>query len=294
MKVTISAAVALLLPFGLALPTQEPIFRCGNELIQPPSSLDNVHARYAQAAEAPFPIMHRAASNITVVPMYFHVVSTTSKANSTSKDTINKQLDVMNQEYAPVGFSFDLKGVDYTTNDKWAAIDVETDQDAIDAMKAKLRKGTYSTLNVYFLSDMANGLLGMCEFPTADIQTDDPSSYAFDGCMVHGGSMPGKPDFPGKFDLGYTAVHETGHWFGLYHVFQDGSCDHDGDKINDTPFQSSSTSGCPTNKDSCPNSPGKDSVHNFMDYSDDKCYSEFTAGQIKRIQELWPELRGGK
>jgi hypothetical protein len=238
--------------------------------------------------------MRRAASNTTIVPTYFHVISSSSKANSTSNSTISKQLDVMNKGYASVGFQFDLKGIDYTTNDKWAAIDVESDVDQIDAMKGKLRKGTYSTLNIYFLSDMANGILGMCEFPTKDINAADPTSFAFDGCMVHGGSMPGAPDFPGKFDLGYTAVHEMGHWFGMYHVFQDGSCDHDGDQITDTPFQSSATSGCPTNKDSCPNSPGKDSVHNFMDYSDDKCYSEFTPGQIKRIQELWPEMREGK
>ena len=55
----------------------------------------------------------------------------------------------------------------------------------------------------------------------------------------------------------------------FFHVFQGSSCSSDGDMVPDTPFQSSATSGCPTNKDSCPNSPGRDSVNNYMDYSDD-------------------------
>jgi hypothetical protein len=294
MKAFVPAALALLPSLALALPTSEPIFRCGNEFITIPPSLEDAHSRQANVAPAPFPFMKRVAANQTVIPAYFHVVSTKNKANSTSEAILTKQLDIMNKGYAATPFQFELKGVDYTTNDKWAAINVESDEGQINAMKDKLRKGSYSTLNVYFLSDMANGILGMCEFPTADITPSDSTSFAFDGCMVHGGSLPGAPEFPGKFDLGYTAVHEIGHWFGLYHVFQDGSCDHDGDKISDTPFQSSATSGCPTNKDSCPNSPGKDSVHNFMDYSDDKCYSEFTPGQIKRMTELWPEMREGK
>jgi hypothetical protein len=238
--------------------------------------------------------MRRQAGNSTVIPTYFHVVSSKSKANSTSEALLQEQLDVMNQGYAGSGFSFELKDIDYTANDEWAEIDVTSADDSVMmAMKNKLRKGKYSELNMYFIENLANGILGMCEFPTKEIDASDPSSYSFDGCLVHAGTLPGASEFPGKFDMGMTSVHEIGHWFGLFHVFQGSSCSSDGDLVADTPFQSSATSGCPTGKDSCPNSPGRDSINNYMDYSDDKCYSEFTAGQIKRAQDIWVDMRQG-
>jgi hypothetical protein len=88
-----------------------------------------------------------------------------------------------------------------------------------------------------------------------------------DGCNVHAGSMPGG-NVRGN-NLGKTAVHEVGHWFGLLHTFAGYSCTGDGDFISDTPQASTSTSGCPVGKDSCPKVPGLDPVTNYMDYSTD-------------------------
>ena len=34
--------------------------------------------------------------------------------------------------------------------------------------------------------------------------------------------MPGGTAFGGEYGLGMSAVHETGHWLGLLHTFQDG------------------------------------------------------------------------
>jgi hypothetical protein len=52
----------------------------------------------------------------------------------------------------------------------------------------------------------------------------------------------------------------------------------------------SPTSGCPEGRDSCP-SPGLDPIHNYMDYSFDSCYTEFTPGQDKRADEMWAAYR---
>ena len=47
------------------------------------------------------------------------------------------------------------------------------------------------------------------------------------------------------------------------------------------------TGGCPQGKDSCPDQPGLDPIHNYMDYSYDTCYTEFTPGQVARAQDAW-------
>lgn len=71
-------------------------------------------------------------------------------------------------------------------------------------------------------------------------------------------------------NLGRTAVHEVGHWFGLLHTFHGNSCEGEGDLIDDTRQEKTSTSGCPVGKNTCPELEGVDPISNFMDYSSDE------------------------
>lgn len=54
------------------------------------------------------------------------------------------QLDVLNAQYAPHGVVFNLVGTTRTVNSGWA-----DDRNEL-AMKRSLRRGDYSTMNVYF------------------------------------------------------------------------------------------------------------------------------------------------
>ena len=94
-----------------------------------------------------------------------------------------------------------------------------------------------------------------------------------------------------NYSLGETATHEAGHWLGLHHTFQ-GGCNDPGDAVDDTPAQASPTNGCPEGRDSCLDDQGLDPIHNYMDYSWDSCYTEFTSGQSSRIASMWSAYRG--
>jgi hypothetical protein len=188
-------------------------------------------------------------------------------------------MSVLNSAFADTGFSFTLKGTDRTYNSVWAR-----DGDEM-AMKKALRKGDYAALNLYYLSDLGQNL-GYCYFPT----NASPGTTAFirDGCSILATSVPGGSAAP--YNEGGTTTHEVGHWFGLFHTFQ-GGCTGSGDEVSDTPAQYSPSSGCPTGRDSCRNAPGLDPIHNYMDYSVDACYEEFTAGQATRMQSFFNRYR---
>ena len=116
----------------------------------------------------------------------------------------------MNNAYGSHGITFRLISSDFTVNNNWATGNYDS------SMKPALRKGTYSSLNVYFLSDLGGGLLGICNFPTNT--SPGTSTYNQDGCDVLADSLPGGGAT--SYNLGGTAAHEVGHWFGLFHVFQ--------------------------------------------------------------------------
>lgn len=219
------------------------------------------------------------------VDTYFHVVSASSSvADGNVPDSqLSAQLTAMNNRYAPHGIHFNLKGTDRTVNSKWA-----DDGDEI-AMKKALRKGTYGSLNLYFLRTVG-GAFGYCYFPAT--ASAGSTTYIKDGCSILSSTVPGGSST--NYNEGLTVVHEVGHWFGLFHTFQGSSCSGSGDSVSDTPQQLSATSGCPQGRDSCPNVAGLDPIHNYMDYSYDSCYEEFTSGQQTRMYNMYNNYRKGK
>ena len=161
----------------------------------------------------------------------------------------------------------------------------------------------------------SGGLLGIAP----EIGPGGPAgSTNTDGVCVDYRAFSRNPAYTlNAFCGGRTAVHEIGHNFGLYHTFQSG-CSTTKDfgqmtsttsgcpsglpsnllgPADDTPAQSGSTSGCPSGPTAAgcaqsPNPPGK-MYQNYMDYTDDPCYSMFTKGQVDRMHYVLEFCRSG-
>ena len=216
------------------------------------------------------------------VLVWFHVISDGATGN-VSQRVLDDQLAVLNLAFggfyggAKSGFSFTLAGVTRTDNADW--YNARSNSNPERDMKQTLHRGGFETLNVY--TNLAGGFLGYAYLPGL------PESHLWqDGIVLNWESMPGaSPRFAGRYDLGFTLAHEAGHWFNLEHTFF-GGCNAKGDFVDDTPAMLVPTRGCPEGKDTCAD-PGLDPIHNYMDYSDDPCYNQFTAGQVARMQDAW-------
>lgn len=90
------------------------------------------------------------------------------------------------------------------------------------------------------------------------------------------------------YNLGRTAVHETGHWLGLKHIWGDRYCGDDG--ITDTPPQKGPTPGCPSGiSASCDNAASGSMYMNYMDVTHDACTEMFTNGQRDRMRAMFAD-----
>jgi hypothetical protein len=225
----------------------------------------------------------RAPSNFSVtVPVYWHVV-TDGAAGAVTDSQIASQIGVINRAFsggaggAASGFTFSLADITRTNNAVWYR---SQSAGAEHEMKRALKQGGDNTLNIY--STSGGAYLGYAYLPEI---TDTAQAY-LDGIVIDWRTMPSvSTEYAGVSDEGDTLTHEAGHWLNLEHTFF-GQCNKNGDFVADTPPQKSATSGCPEGKNTCP-APGLDPIHNYMDYSDDSCITEFTPGQVQRMRDSW-------
>jgi hypothetical protein len=227
-----------------------------------------------------------------IIDVWVHVVSRGAGYSNgeLSEAMIRSQMRVLDESYngrtggANTGFGFNLVGITRTTNAAWFT-DVAFDLNSELEMKRALHRGGPATLNIYTID--GGPWLGWAYFP--DI-VGDPTYAILDGVVLDWRTLPG-----GTFEIyseGDTAPHEVGHWLALYHTF-DGGCSIKNDYVADTAAEFGPAFNCPVGRDSCTGKahPGLDPITNFMDYTQDSCMYEFSAGQATRMQAAWAAFR---
>ena len=245
------------------------------------------------------------SSLITTIPVVFHVLWSMNTHNI-SDAQIYSQMDILNRDYrrlnadtvntpsdfdslgADVGIEFCLahqdpdgnwtNGITRTQTTK-SVFDVGADDAKFTAQGGHDAWNRDYYLNIWVVPGIVDGgqggILGYTQPPGGNAATDG----VVIGYLYIGDT--GTAQAP--FNLGRTATHEVGHWFGLDHIWGDdnGACWGD-DQVDDTPNQGSLNFGCPTHPHkSCSND--GDMFMNYMDYTDDACMNIFTHGQKERM-----------
>jgi hypothetical protein len=186
-----------------------------------------------------------------VVDTFFHIVHDGATGNLTD-EVVGSQIDVLNERYAAVGFTFVLKGIDRSDNASW----FYNLSDWVWDITSSLYQGNLSTLNIYSFDLSIYQTLGISNYPWELI-----NEYEFlDGPFIEYSTLPGG-SFP-SYNLGINLVHQVGHWLGLFETFEGGcakSSTAAGDFVSDTPAEAEPAFSCDDiGRDSCPDLTGLD------------------------------------
>ena len=147
----------------------------------------------------------------------------------------------------------------------------------------------YNVWVVPKLNNSTTDILGYATFPASSTLTglNNNETATTAGVVILTGTI-GSAFAPATcgngYGLGKTLSHETGHFFGLRHIWGDTNCGDD--FCNDTPVHFDQNNGLPSHPK--PNSCGTadEMFENYMDYSDDIVLNTFTANQVDRMQTV--------
>ncbi len=245
--------------------------------------------------------LNKTNDTIRVIPVVVHVLHTGGTENI-SDAQIQSQITIMNEDYGKLpGTLGDGSGVDTKVRFCLAKIDpngkctngiVRINTPLANHQtyqRAQLKQLSFwdntRYMNIYIVKTINGGVLGYSSFPGGPADEDG---------MVMKHSVFGKIG-TASGSLGRTASHEIGHWFGLYHTFNNGCGTDlclDGDYVCDTPPQASPSFNCST-LNTCNNDfpDVNDQKENYMNYTNDACKNMFTQGQKDRIQATLTTIR---
>ncbi|KAI9448327.1 Metalloprotease [Lactarius indigo] len=282
-----TSALSILLGVSVALASVAKVSERSNPSGISRCSTTITEERIAEAEEhfkanyVPSPLAERGSA---VINVFFHVISAdgTPQGGNLPDGAIFAQMNVLSNNFASTGLAFRLANIDRTVNADWFN-NAAPNSPQQTAMKNTLRKGGPADLNIYSVGFNSTDHLGYATFPF-----DYNPNSKDDGVVFRYSSVPGGT--AGPYNEGKTVTHEVGHWVGLYHTFQ-GGCQIPGDLVDDTAAEASPAFGCQSGRNTC-QQPGPDPIHNYMDYSDDSCMTQFTFGQARRLRGMLATYRG--
>jgi PKD repeat protein len=250
-----------------------------------------------------------SANPIYTIPTVVHIIHTgTGSPEYISDNQVRSQIDAVNRDLqntlnytSPANdcrIQLCLVSKDPAGNSNWVgAQGITRHQDGtatlamdVPASEAAIKAYGYfpSTkyLNVWVVKRITvgggGGVVGYAYFPGTAPATIDGIVMDY---RVMGANNTGWGTFSSllpTYTEGKVFAHEVGHYLDIYHTFHQ-SCG--GDSVSDTPPEAMNFTGCPSGIPTtvCNNITYNAPIHNFMDYTNDPCRWEFTAGQQTRM-----------
>ena len=147
----------------------------------------------------------------------------------------------------------------------------------------------YNVWLVPRITNEKNELLGFATFPVSTTlqglfsgETDSTAGVVIQTGTI--GSAFSPYNCGASYGLGKTLTHESGHFFGLRHIWGDADCGND--YCDDTPVHFKSNSGILTHPKSNSCGTPDEMFENYMDYTDDIQLNTFTKNQVDRMQTV--------
>jgi len=254
---------------------------------------------------------HRlAAGERVVVPIAYHLIygsyvawpgeEPDDLAHTPGRELTERQTETLNRAFRGTAFSFVT--VKATSSDfaRWsteARQPGEGPENAeLAAMIRELTGDETGVLHVFLLRKGWN----LAAAPDAkSLFVDEPG---VDGILMDSDYLPYVDALRPIHDRrlrryyfeGDTLVHLLGHYFGLLHTFEEPGddclerCGRTSDLVHDTPSHRWlwDNDGKCVQLDTCPRLPGLDPMTNYMNLEPDLCASEFTPGQVERMERM--------
>ncbi len=274
---------------------------------------EDFHQRVIPALVEHQPATQRTAAQILRVPVVVHVIHSgepVGTGSNLSAAQIQAQLDVLNEDFAAQNPNFNQTPAQWTSvignpDIQFCLANVDPSGNPSDGITRHNITVTGTDINDSNVEDVikpqttwnSNLYYNIWTLPIPGTTANGgtvgyaylPNNFTigsnFDGTVVDWRWFGG----PGFGQSGYkTLTHETGHYLGLPHTFNDEDCNGD-DNIADTPNISAATANlipslsCSNNNfPTGPSSCGNEHMYvNYMDYvNSDYCYTSFTEGQI--------------